>query len=146
LRPMAEALVALGVEHGVVVHGNDGLDEISLGAPTRIVEVRGGEMREYEIAPEEFGINAAAPTMFLTSEVKEAAELLVRALAGDAGPAQDVIALNGGAAIYAGGGSKTMAEGVTKAQRILESGRATETIEKLRVASNQVAEAPQRYR
>jgi anthranilate phosphoribosyltransferase len=146
LRPMAEALVALGVEHGMVVHGNDGLDEISLGAPTRIVEVRGGETREYEIAPEEFGVKASAPTMFLTGEVKEAAEMLWQALAGDAGPAQDVIALNGGAAIYVGGGAATMAEGVAIAQRILESGRALETIEKMRVASNQVAEAPHRYR
>src|ERR1700677_1376669 len=72
LRPMGEALAALGVEHGLAVHGNDGLDEISLGASTRIVEVRGGETREYEITPEEFGITAAAPTTFLTGEVKEA--------------------------------------------------------------------------
>lgn len=146
LRPMAEALAALGVEHGLVVHGNDGLDEISLGAPTRIVEVRCGETREYEITPEEFGINAAAPTMFLTGEVKEAAQMLRDTLAGDAGPAQDVIALNGGAAIYVGGGAATMADGVTIARRILESGRGLETIEKMRVASNQTAEAPQRYR
>ena len=146
LRPMAEALAALGVEHGMVVHGNDGLDEISLGAATRIVEVRGGETREYEITPEEFGIKAAAPTTFLTGEVKEAAAMLRDTLAGDAGPAQDVIALNGGAAIYAGGRAATMAEGVVMARRILESGRALETIEKMRVASNQTIEAPQRYR
>jgi len=146
LRPMGEALAALGVEHGLVVHGNDGLDEISLGASTRIVEVRGGETREYEITPEEFGITAAAPTTFLTGEVKEAAEMLRQTLAGDAGPAQDVIALNGGAAIYVGGGATTMAEGVARAQRILASGRALETIEKMRVASNQTVEAPQRYR
>jgi anthranilate phosphoribosyltransferase len=146
LRPMAEALAALGAEHALVVHGNDGLDEISLGAPTRVVEVRGGETREYEITPEEFGVKAAAPTMFLTGEVKEAAEMLRDTLAGDAGPAQDVIALNGGAAIYVGGGAATMAEGVAKARRILDSGRALETIEKMRVASNQTVDAPQRYR
>jgi anthranilate phosphoribosyltransferase len=146
VRPMAEALAALGVEHALVVHGNDGLDEISLGAPTRIVEVRSGEAREYEITPEEFGIKAAAPTMFLTGEVKEAAEMLRDALAGDAGPAQDVIALNGGAAIYVGGGAATMGEGVAFAREILASGQALETIEKLRVASNQTVDAPQRYR
>jgi anthranilate phosphoribosyltransferase len=144
LRPMAEALAALGAEHGMVVHGNDGLDEISLGAPTRIVEVRAGETREYEITPEEFGIKAAAPTMFLTGEVKEAAEMLRDALAGDAGPAQDVIALNGGAAIYVGGGAATMAEGVALARKILASGQALETIEKMRVASNQTVDAPRR--
>jgi anthranilate phosphoribosyltransferase len=146
LRPMAEALAALGAEHALVVHGNDGLDEISLGAPTRIVEVRVGKTSEYEITPEEFGIKAAAPTMFLTAEVKEAAEMLRDALAGDAGPAQDVIALNGGAAIYVGGGAATMAEGVALARKILASGQALETIEKMRVASNQTVDAPQRYR
>jgi len=146
LRPMAEALATLGVEHAIVVHGNDGLDEISLAAPTRIVEVHAGETCEYEIRPEQFGINAAAPTTFLTGDVKEAAEMLQEALAGNAGPAQDVIALNGGAAIYVGGGAPSMAEGVARARRILQSGRALETIEKMRVASNHAAEAPQRYR
>ena len=147
LRPeKAETAATLGVEHGLVVHGNDGLDEISLGAPTRVVEVRAGETREYEITPEEFGIKAAAPTMFLTGEVKEAAAMLRDTLAGDAGPAQDVIALNGGAAIYVGGGAATMAEGVALARKILASGQALETIEKMRAASNQTVDAPQRYR
>ena len=123
IRPMAEALLALGVDHGMVVHGNDGLDEISLGAPTRVAEVLGGELREYEITPEEFGIKAAAPLAFLTGDVKEAAEMLRRTLAGDGGPAQDVIALNGGAAIYAGGGAAAMAEGVRIAQEILADGQ-----------------------
>jgi anthranilate phosphoribosyltransferase len=144
---MAEALRALGVDHGMVVHGNDGLDEISLGAPTRVAEVVGGELREYEITPEEFGIKAAAPAAFLTADVKEAAELLRRTLAGDGGPAQDVIALNGGAAIYAGGGAAAIADGVRMAQEILGAGRALATIEKMRSSSNQgAAEAAQRYR
>jgi anthranilate phosphoribosyltransferase len=147
IRPMAEALRALEVEHGMVVNGNDGLDEISLGAPTRIAEVRCGELNEYEIAPEEFGIRPAAPTAFLTSDVKEAAEMMRRTLAGDAGPAQDVIALNGGAAIYLGERASTIAEGVRIAQQILRSGQALMTIEKMRTASNQAgAEVPQRYR
>jgi anthranilate phosphoribosyltransferase len=147
IRPMAEALIALGAEHGMVVHGNDGLDEISLGAPTRVAEIRGGELREYEITPEEFGIQAAAAASFLTGDVKEAAEMLRRTLAGDSGPAQDVIALNGGAAIYVGGGAASIAEGVRLAQEILASGRALATIERMRAASNLgAAETAQRYR
>jgi len=146
LRPMAEALAALGADHALVVHGNDGLDEISLGAPTRVVELRAGEMREYAITPEDFGIKLAAPTEFLTGDVKEAAVMLRQTLAGDAGPAQDVIALNAGAAIYAGGGAETIAGGVALARQILNSGRALETIEKMRLATNQAVSNPSRYR
>ncbi|MGA2410673.1 MAG: anthranilate phosphoribosyltransferase, partial [Candidatus Binataceae bacterium] len=72
--------------------------------------------------------------------------ILRRTLAGHTGPAQDVIALNAGAAIYVGGVAATIAEGVALAQQILDSGRAVETIEKLRVASNQMVSTPSRYR
>ncbi|MGH7932202.1 MAG: anthranilate phosphoribosyltransferase [Candidatus Binataceae bacterium] len=136
IRPMAQALIALGVEHAMVVHGNDGLDEISLGTSTQVAEVRAGEMREYEIAPEEFDLESASPAGFLAADAKEATEVLRHALAGDPGPAQDVLALNAGAAIYVGGGADSMATGVTIARRVLASGRALETIEKMRLASH----------
>ena len=142
LRPMAEALAALGVVHAMVVHGNDGLDEISLGAPTRVVEVTGGDLREYEIAPEDFGLTPASAAGFLTADVEEATEMLRRTLAGDPGPAQDVLALNGGAAVYVGGGAPTLAQGVGVAQKIVASGRALDTIERMRRASNGEAAAP----
>ncbi|HXZ89325.1 MAG TPA: anthranilate phosphoribosyltransferase [Candidatus Binataceae bacterium] len=135
LRPMAEALAALGVEHAMVVHGNDGLDEISMGTATALVEVRDGELREFEMTPETFGLRAASPAEFLTADVKEATELLRRTLAGDPGAAHDVLALNGGAAIYVGGGAATLTGGVDQAHEILASGRALETLEKLRLAS-----------
>jgi anthranilate phosphoribosyltransferase len=135
LRPMAEALAALGVVHAMVVHGNDGLDEVSLGAPTRVVEVKGGELREYEIAPEDFGLTPASAAGFLTADAKEATEMLRRTLAGEPGPAQDVLALNAGASIYVGAGAATLAEGVSVARKIIASGRALDTIERLRRAS-----------
>jgi anthranilate phosphoribosyltransferase len=135
LRPMAEALAALGVVHAMVVHGNDGLDEISLSAPTRVVEVKGGELRAYEIAPADFGLAPASATAFLAADVNEATEMLRRTLAGDPGPAQDVLALNAGAAIYVGGNAATLADGVTCARQILASGRALDTIERMRRAS-----------
>jgi anthranilate phosphoribosyltransferase len=135
LRPMGEALAALGVDHAIVVHGNDGLDEISLATSTAVLEVRNGDLSEYEISPEAFGLKTASPAEFLTADVKQAGEVLRRALAGDAGPAQDVLALNGGAAIYVGGGAASFAQGVKLARKILVSGRALETIEKLRRAS-----------
>jgi len=135
LRPMAEALASLGVEHAMVAHGNDGLDEISMGTATALVEVRDGELREFEMTPETFGLKAASPAEFLTADVKEATELLRRTLAGDPGAAHDVLALNGGAAIYVGGGAATLAGGVGLAHEILASGRALETLERLRLAS-----------
>ncbi len=105
LRPIAEALAALEVEHAMVVHGNDGLDEISLTASTSVIEVRHGELRAYEISPEMFGLPVASAADFLTADVNEAMSLLERTLRGEPGPAQDVLALNAGAAIYVGNGA-----------------------------------------
>lgn len=142
LRPMAEALAALGAVHAMVVHGNDGLDEISLSAATRVVEVKGGELREYVIAPEEFGVSPASAAEFLAADAKDATEMLQRTLAGDPGPARDVLALNAGAAIYVGGGAASLADGVDLARKIIASGRALDTIERMRRASNGETVAP----
>jgi len=141
LRPMAEALAALGVDHAMVVHGGDGLDEISLGAPTRVVEVAGGELREYEITPEGLGVAPASPATFLAADADEATAILRRTLAGDPGPAQDVLALNAGAAIYVGGGAATIAAGVNLARAILIAGRAVATLETICRVSNEGAAA-----
>lgn len=135
LRPMAEALAALDLERALVVHGHDGLDEVSLGAPTSVIEVRGGHLDAYEIAPEQFDIRPASPAKFLTADVADALHILRRALGGDPGPAQDVLALNGGAAIYAADGANSLAEGVRIASEVLASGRALDTLEQLRLAS-----------
>jgi anthranilate phosphoribosyltransferase len=135
LRPMALTLAALGIERAMVVHGDDGLDEISLATPTRVIEVRGRELDEYEIAPRDFGLAPAGPVEFLTTDTRNAAEMLQATLAGDPGPAADILALNAGAAIYVGRGAKTLAEGVKRAREILASGRALDTLEALRDAS-----------
>jgi anthranilate phosphoribosyltransferase len=142
LRPMAEALAALGVAHAIVVHGNDGLDEISLSASTRVIEVKGGELREYEIAPDDFGLTPASAAGFLAADAMEATEMLLHTLAGDPGPAQDVLALNAGAAIYVGGGAATLAAGVNLARDIIATGRALATIERMRRSSNGETVAP----
>jgi anthranilate phosphoribosyltransferase len=141
LRPMAEALAALGVEHALVVHGHDGLDEISLGAPTSVIEVRGGKLDSYEISPEQFRIHAASAAQFLTADIGDALEILRRALGGEPGPAREVLALNAGAAIYAGGGADSLADGVQYASAVLASSRALETLEQLRIASEDMVAA-----
>lgn len=137
---MAEALAAIGVDHAMVVHGADGLDEISLGAPTRVIEIQGGKAsREYEIAPEQFDVVRARPQALFAPDVAHAIEVLRAALADGQGAAQDVLALNGGAAIYVGGRSSSLAEGVRKAREIIASGAALQTIEKMRLASREAA-------
>ncbi len=137
LRPMALALAALGIERAMVVHGDDGLDEISLASSTKVVEVRGQEIEEYQLSPGDFGLTRAGPAEFLTADTRSAAELLEATLAGDPGPAADVLALNGGAAIYIGRASKTLAEGVERAREVLASGCALQTLSALRNASQQ---------
>ncbi|HJU11364.1 MAG TPA: anthranilate phosphoribosyltransferase, partial [Candidatus Binataceae bacterium] len=137
LRPIALALAALGIERAMVVHGHDGLDEISLSTSTKIVEVRGRDLNEYTIAPTDFGLSAAGPAEFLTADTRSAAELLQAVLAGDPGPAADVLALNGGAAIYVGCGTNSLAEGVKRARQILASGSALETLQRMRDVSQQ---------
>lgn len=134
-RAMAEALCMVGVDHALVVHGHDGLDEISLGAPTRVAEIRGESIREYEIAPEQFGIGRAKRCALFASDADHAAGVLKASLAGGRGPSQDVLALNAGAAIYAGGKAESLESGVAAAREIIASGRALEVIEKLRRAS-----------
>ncbi len=137
IRPMAEALGALGVEHAMVVHGQDGLDEISLSAPTRVAEVRRGDggIREYAIAPEQFGLSRADSAQLRVSDADQAIAMLLGALAGAAGAAQDVLALNGGAAIYVAGAADSLERGVEAARNVIASGRALNTIEELRRVS-----------
>jgi anthranilate phosphoribosyltransferase len=135
LRAMAEALAVLGADHAMLVHGHDGLDEISLTTATQIIELRAGKMREYEIAPPDFGLTPAGPAAFFSANPAEATALLRRTLAGEAGPAQDVLALNAGAAIYVGGRVATLTDGVALARSTLASGRILETVETMRRAS-----------
>ncbi|MBV8773715.1 MAG: anthranilate phosphoribosyltransferase [Deltaproteobacteria bacterium] len=135
LRPMALALAALGIERAMVVHGDDGLDEISLATSTKVVEVRGSELEEYQLSPRDFGLCPAGPVEFLTADPRSAADLLQSALAGDPGPAADILALNAGAAIYVGRGARNLADGVNRAREVLLSGRALKTLEAMRDAS-----------
>jgi anthranilate synthase/phosphoribosyltransferase len=138
IRPMAETLKALELEHAMVVHGLDGLDELSLCAPTRIAEVRrGAEIKEYEIEPSMFGLPLASPAALTVSGAEQAAEMLRDALAGRPGAAQDVLALNAGAAIYVSGGAASLGDGVERAREVLAAGRALATVEKLRRASHE---------
>src|SRR5579885_1339093 len=134
---MAQALVELGARHAMVVHGEDGMDEISAWAPTRSFEVRGDAVTESVIRPDYFGINAAPAASIRIENADHAVAMLSAALAGEGGGAFDVLSLNGGAAIYVGGAAKSLGEGVEAARGVLRQGLALKTLERLRAASRE---------
>ena len=113
------------------------MDEITLSAPTRVAEIRGAEpIREFEIAPEEFGMERVARDTLAANDAPHAARILRAVLAGEPGAAQDVLALNAGAALYVGGKAESLHGGVLKARKLLEAGRALLIVERLAEASH----------
>ncbi|MGP4845100.1 anthranilate phosphoribosyltransferase [Marinobacter sp. 1Y8] len=127
-RPMAEALQRLGSEHIMVVHSKDGLDEISLANTTHVAELKNGEITEYDIAPEDFGIKSQS-LVGLTVDSSEASLALIKSALGrghdeTSDKARDMIALNAGAAIYVAGVASSMAQGVDMAQDAIGTGLA----------------------
>jgi anthranilate phosphoribosyltransferase len=136
IKPMAHALKALGTRRAMVVHGGDGIDEIALSGPTRVTELRDRELTEYEITPESLGVSRGDHRALVIANLADAVRVLHGALDGGKGPAQDVLALNGGAAIYVGGQAASLKEGVDAAREIIASSRALEVLDKMRRASN----------
>lgn len=124
LVPMAQVLAQLGSRHALVVHAEDGLDEISLATPTQIAELKAGEIRTYSIFPEQFGFSRAPLAAIQVSSVAESLDILRGVLAGQSGPASDIVALNAGAAIYAADLVESLASGIERARAVLKSGAA----------------------
>jgi anthranilate phosphoribosyltransferase len=118
------ALQRLGAEHAVVVYGRDGMDEVSLGAATLVGEFRSGEIREYEIHPEDFGLTMASNRTLKVETPAQSLALVRSVLGNEAGPARDIVALNAGVALYAANVAPTMADGVKLALKALATGRA----------------------
>lgn len=131
VEPLAKVLRALGSEHVLVVHSRDGLDEISIGAPTWVAELQGGQVRSYTVQPEDFGIPRQSIDVLRATSVEQSLELIRHALSGRPGPAGDIVAMNAGAAIYAAGVSETLVTGVNKAREMLVSGAARRKLEEL---------------
>jgi anthranilate phosphoribosyltransferase len=117
-------LQRLGAQHALVVWGRDNMDEVSLGAGTMIGELVNGEIREYEIHPEDFGLQMIASRNLKVSGATESKEKILEALGNVPGPACEIVALNAGAALYAAGISTSIQEGLTKAREVIASGAA----------------------
>ena len=122
---LANVLQDLGVKRALVVHGLDGLDEISIIGETQISELKNGEVETYIVSPEEFGLKTAMPDDIAGKDVTGNAELVKHILRGEeSGPKTDIVLLNAGAAIYVGGGASSIKDGVEKARASIKSGRA----------------------
>ena len=130
LETMAGALALLGAERALLVSGEDGVDELSLSAPTLVVEVAGGQLRRYTITPEEVSLPRAGPGAVPGGDPRQNADTARRILAGEPGPARDLAVLNAGAAIYAGGGAESLQQGVRCAERAIDSGASAEVLER----------------
>ena len=137
VQPLAQVLMNLGVKKGMVVYGQDKLDEISLSAPTTVCEFKDGWMKNYVITPEQFGLRRCTKQDLVGGTPAENAEITKAILSGEKGPKRDAVLMNAGAALYIGGKAESLAEGVKLAAEIIDSGKAMTTLEKLISVSNE---------
>lgn len=136
VRSMAEAYAELGSEHALVVCSDDGLDEISVAAPTRVAEYVGQDLKLYEIKPEQFGFKRSSNEELVVESAQDSLEKIRRVFDGEKGPAYDIVALNAGATIYAGDRTESLSAGVELARSILDSGQGNAKLDHLIHCSN----------
>ena len=134
---LARVLKLLGSETALVVHGEDGLDELSISSPTHIAELKLGEIREYTIVPEEFGIKKIDVSLLTADSIETSKVICEEIFAGKQGPQHDIISLNAGAGIYAAGMAKDIKEGVEKAKDVISSGLAKQKLDEFITYTNQ---------
>ncbi len=136
---LAAVLLALGAEHAVVVHSKDGLDEISVSAPTHFCEVRDGGLRSYDLEPEDLGVGRHPLEAVRGGDAKENARIARAVLGGQSnGARRDIVAANAGAALYVSGAAKSMREGVAMSMDSIISGRALGKLDQLVGVSNEL--------
>ena len=131
VEPLAEVLQSLGSRHVLVVHAEDGLDEISIGSATWVAELKDGQVTSYTIAPEQFGLRRMPLSELVIDSAPESLDIIQRVFRGEKGPARDIVALNAGTALYAANRAASLAAGVNLAQSILDTGKAMEKLEEL---------------
>jgi anthranilate phosphoribosyltransferase len=131
IRPIAEVFKILGSIHTIVVHSEDGLDEISIAAPTSASELRDGKIFDYVIKPEDLGIERQSLDAIRVTSAENSLEMIRSALVGALGPAYDMVAINAGATIYAADRTDSLALGVKEARRVLDSGAALKKLEEM---------------
>lgn len=136
---MAAALGELGCEHAMVVASDDGLDELSVSGSTHVVELRGGQIQASVVTPESVGLRSWPQDAVAAGTPQTNAEIAKRVLGGDQGADRDLTVLNAGAAIYVGGGAGSLEEGVRAAERAIDSGAASEVMERFVARTQELA-------
>ncbi len=136
LESLAEVLKKLGSNHVLVVNAEDGMDEISVGAPTHVAELKNGQVSTYTITPEQFGVERADISQLVVSSAEESLAIISGVLENQPGPARDIVMLNAGAAIYAAGLADSLDAGIRKADTELATGKAKEKLDALVALSN----------
>lgn len=140
VEPLAQVLISLGVERGMVVYGKDKLDEISMSAPTAVCEFKDGWFKSYTIAPEDFGFERCTKEDLKGGTPEENAKITREILGGAKGHKRNAVLMNAGAALYIGGKAETLKDGISLAAEIIDSGKALETLDKLIEVSNRPEE------
>ena len=129
------ALQRLGAEHALVVYGRDGMDEVSLGAATLVGELKNGEITEYDIHPEDFGLTMVSNRALRVETPEASRDMLRGVLLNQAGPARDIVIFNAGVALYAANVAPDIAQGLLLARHAIESGQAMQRLEQLIAAT-----------
>lgn len=137
VEPLARVLMSLGVRRGMVVYGQDKLDEISMSAPTTVCEFKDGWYKTYTIRPEAFGLSRCEKSDLVGGTPEENAKITRAILGGEKGPMRDAVLLNAGAGLYIGGKAESFKEGVQLAAELIDSGAAEEKLEQLIRVSNE---------
>jgi anthranilate phosphoribosyltransferase len=131
VNPLAQVLQKLGSRHVMVVNALDGLDEISISSETLVAELKDGQIREYYIAPEDFGLTRAPLSSIQVHSTADSVERVQQVLNGQAGAARDIVCLNAGAALYVAGCANSHADGIALAQQAIDSGAAAQRLQQL---------------
>lgn len=137
IEPMAKVLYNLGVSRGMVVYGQDRLDEISISAPTSVCEIENGTFHRYTMTPEQFGMERCAKEELLGGTPQENARITRAVLSGEKGARRDAAVLNAAAALYVAGRAESIQEGVSLAREVIDSGRALRQLEEFIRLSNE---------
>lgn len=138
VEPMAQVLKNLGVERGMVVYGQDGIDEVSIVAKTTACEIKNGEITKFEINPENYGISLCTKKDLVGGDSKVNAEIAIDILKGAKGAKRDVVLLNSGIALYLAGKADSIADGVELAKETIDSGKALSKLNEFIKATNEV--------
>ena len=136
---VARVLLALGADHALVVHSRDGLDEISVSAPTHVAEVRDGQIRTYELNPDDLNLERHAIETIAGGDPRENARIARAILGGEDGARADIVVANAGAALYVAGAAPTIRDGVQLAREAIRSGRARRKLDELVAVTQELA-------